>query len=48
MSSQYRRYYLSEYLDELRVDCQEKDEKCDICKSITHIFLLLIDILIYI
>ena len=48
MSSQCRRYHLSEYLDKSGVNCQEKDEKCDICKSITPVFLLLIDILIYI
>ena len=48
MGSQYRRYHLSEYLDKSRVDCQEKDEKYDICKSLTPIFLLLIDILTYI
>ena len=41
MSSQCRRYHLSEYLDGSGVDYQEKDEKCDICKSITPIFLLL-------
>ena len=48
MGSQCRRYHLSEYLDGSGVDCQEKDEKCDIYKSITPVFLLLIDILTYI
>ena len=48
MGSQYRRYYLSEYLDNSGVDYQENNEKCDIYKSITSIFLLLIDILTYI
>ena len=48
ISSQYRRYHLSEYLDKSRINYQEKDEKCDIYKSISYVFLLLIDILIYI
>ena len=38
MGSQCRRFHLSEYLDGSGVVCQEKDEKCDICKSITPIF----------
>ena len=38
MSSQYRRFHLSEYLDKSGVNYQEKDEKYDICKSITSIF----------
>ena len=48
LGSKCRRYHLSKYLDGSRVDCQEKDEKCDICKSLTPIFQLLIDKLTYI
>lgn len=32
MGSQCRRYSMSRYLDDLGLECQEKDEKCDIYK----------------
>lgn len=32
MGSQCRRYSMSRYLDDSGLECQEKDEKCDICK----------------
>ena len=41
MSSECRRYILSRYLDGSGSKCSEKDEKCDICKSIS-LFLLYI------
>ena len=34
IGSQCRRYLFSGYLDDSKSNCQEKDEKCDICKSI--------------
>ena len=34
MASRCRRYILSEYLDGLGLECQEYDEKCDICRVI--------------
>ena len=34
--SRYRRSILSRYLDGSELNCQEHDEKCDICRSIDY------------